>query len=200
MTRNIRKRFLPRVEGIEDRCLTTALSAAASPVTRSAVVSRAPATLNQKVLAYARSQLGRRVGDGECATLAVQALASARARGLVEPAAANSDYTWGKKVAMLTPTHHSTAAIQPGDILQLRDVSTLSVTRTQQPDGSVWTMTRTTSAQHHTAIVASVSGNTIKVYEQNVGGGTGAKVVQMGTLNLNDLRQGTIGVYRPVAR
>ncbi|HET9954420.1 MAG TPA: hypothetical protein VFQ61_07945 [Polyangiaceae bacterium] len=58
-------------------------------------------TVNQKIQAFASSRVGQQVGDGECWTLAEQALAAAGAKTSNEiMGAANvtpdADYVWGK--------------------------------------------------------------------------------------------------------
>ena len=42
----------------------------------------ADAGVSEKVVAFARSNLGQRVGDGECTALAVEAAQGARRRGV----------------------------------------------------------------------------------------------------------------------
>ena len=86
------------------------------------------------------------------------------------------------------------------DVRGLEQIELVHTTVTKVGN-TTWTSWSTMTATHHTAIVASVSGNTITVYQQNVtNSGHPPKVVQVGTLNLNDMKQGTLWVYRPVAR
>ena len=153
---------------------------------------------NAAVLDFARAQVGRKVGDGECTALARAALRHAGARSRFGPYEPDADFAWGRPVATLTPRDHPAADILPGDVIQFRDARFVTKTRTRRA-----TRTRTQTYPHHTAIVAAVAGRTLTVLHQNVGldDWTEAqkKVVQQEKLPLDDLRQGTLWVYRPIA-
>ena len=151
-------------------------------------------TANQKVLDFVYSRLNTQVGDGQCATLASEALAYAGAKNfdVLGPNGPDADYVWGTPVATLTPASHPTASIIPGDIIQFRDV--LIVTRTVYPNGS-WAESQM-QALHHTAIVTNVSGNTLTIAQQN---SNGVMQDQLATLNVDGLTEGTMWVYRPIA-
>lgn len=157
-------------------------------------------SLNPTVYNYAASKIGQKVGDGECATLAVEALKAAGAKNFWQlgPTGNDADYVWGSRVATITQSNKSTANITAGDIIQFKNVSTYK--KITFPNGS-W-RSYTSSYNHHTAIVKGASGSEIYVLHQNVGenGKTpGAKkIVQMGTFNLNDITGGTMWVYRPI--
>jgi hypothetical protein len=154
--------------------------------------------LNAAVLGFARERVGKKVGDGECTALARAALRAAGARSRFGPYGPDADFAWGLLVATLTPRDHPAAGILPGDVVQFRDARFVTRTRTRTA-----TRTKTRTYPHHTAIVAAVAGRAVTVLHQNVGldGWTDAqkKVVQEETLRLDDLRQGTLWVYRPVA-
>jgi hypothetical protein len=125
-----------------------------------------PAGLGPKVVAYAASRQGQLVGDGECFTLAVEALSYAGARtayayGDVTP---DADYVWGRPVGL--------GRLQPGDVLQFRNFRTVTrvTTLMQTADGAV---SRSESVaveerDHHTAIVEQAQGDTVVVLEQNI--------------------------------
>lgn len=157
--------------------------------------------VNQKVLTFARTSLGRQVGRGECTDLAVAAYVAAGAVPLssLGPTGADANYVWGTLVDTATTSNRSLAGVLPGDVIQLRDVTLVHTTH--YPDGSWYTTT--TTAEHHTAVVESVSGSTLAVLEQNVGAaGTPDSVrrtVQHGTYNLGDLQGGTIWIYQPIS-
>jgi hypothetical protein len=163
----------------------------------------APATageLGTRVKKFAQDRLGRKVGDGECATLAVEALRAADARttfdyGVSGP---DGDYRWGKLLARFDDA-------QPGDVIQYRDVKIVSTTTNRTRDGVTWTETRTQTMGHHTAIVsANLGGGKLRVLEQNVGpldkGDAARKVVQENELNLSDMTSGKVWIYRPVQK
>ncbi|HEY3997505.1 MAG TPA: CHAP domain-containing protein [Candidatus Xenobia bacterium] len=110
------------------------------------------------VLQYAQDKMGTQDGNGECYTLADNALKAAGDKsapnyGRVTP---NADYKWGTQV----PLNQS----QPGDVLQFRNYDS----KVTNSDGS-WSEQ---SRPHHTAIVQSNDGKgNITVLEQNVEGG-----------------------------
>jgi PAS domain-containing protein len=169
------------------------------------------AQLGSRVLAFAQSRLGRQVGDGECFTLADQALQSAGARSAASYAeiSPDADYTWGHRVAL--------SALRPGDVLQFRDYQVQTRTTYAQPgaeaaQGYTQTM-RVDEREHHTAIVERVEGPTVVLLEQNVD--PGGRIVQRNRLAIaNEVEtvatpegqvitessvRGEIRAYRPVA-
>ncbi len=182
---------------------TTGLTPAAPPPS--------PADLGQLVLGFARRNLERKVGDGECFALADRALRAAGAATAEDfcTIGRNTDYVWSSQTVQ--PTN-----ARPGDILQFRD---FSVRRDiERSDGSSsW---KTESRPHHTAIVASTrtEGGIVflTILEQNVEiGGTGRqpkKSVRQNEIPTSngDIRSGRdttaytvtgeLWIYRPVAR
>lgn len=153
-----------------------------------------PPALNQKVVSYARDNLGKRVGDGSCYTLAVEALGYAGARPFPLDRT-NGDYVWGERV-------ESVKEALPGDILQFRDAEFRGKRRLS---GGRWLSWRYSYA-HHTAILTGVRerGKVITLLHQNVGS-EGAdddekQIVQEGTLRLDSLQKGGwVRIYRPVS-
>lgn len=97
------------------------------------------------VMAYANSQVGRKVGDGECTRLAEQALKSAGMKTTNDfgVTGKTADYVWGMLV--------SEDDAKPGDILQFRD-HVMTVTTVKDEGGQ---KTKTYNRGHHTAIIAS---------------------------------------------
>lgn len=110
-------------------------------------------TLNQRIVSYAQSKLGTKVGNGECWTLANNAL---RAAGAVTPSGSGASlYVWGRIVAQ--------SRLAAGNIIQFSNYQL----RIDNPDGSWRTLTR--GAPRHTAIVESVGSNgAVVVLEANV--------------------------------
>jgi hypothetical protein len=125
------------------------------------VAKTGPASLGEKVVAYARHRLGDVVGNGECFTLADRALQHAgakRAEDCMPPGAVTeeADYVWGEEVLL--------DEVQPGDIIQTRDY--VSLVRIETPDS--WHEDEQQRG-HHTAIVESVGDHgSLTVLEQNV--------------------------------
>ncbi|MBT9584094.1 CHAP domain-containing protein [bacterium] len=129
-----------------------------APTNVGTVQTSATADTGAPVLKYAQDKKGTVDGNGECFTLADEALKqngmkSASDYGRVTP---NADYKWGKPV----PLNES----KPGDVLQFRNYE--NTTRDTKADGS-WNE-ETNSRPHHTAIVVSNDGKgNITVLEQN---------------------------------
>jgi len=139
--------------------------------------------VGETIVAFAKANLGKKVGDGMCSSLAREALrqAGVAARG------------WGEPVGS-----HKEA--KPGDILVFhdaefggREVHGRTITR--------WSM----SFPNHVAIVSKVTtraGKTrISLFHQNVGkqrsGVETRQVVKAWSFFLDDLQSGTIEVFRP---
>jgi hypothetical protein len=166
------------------------------------VVKPAPAAddLEARVEKFARDRIGRKVGDGQCTALAIEALKAAGAKttfdyGVSGP---DADYQWGQFVARFDDA-------RPGDVIQFRGVKISSTRTTRTPDGGAYTETRSLDIEHHTAVVAAnLGGGKFKVLEQNVGaaGASDAvkQIVQLNELNLNDMTEGKVWIYRPVKK
>ena len=141
-------------------------------------------SLNEQVVEFARSKLGQKVGDGQCSTLAAQALRRAGAK-----TRRGEHGTWGDELRSLLDA-------KPGDILQFDDA--LFVHTRFLEDGAK--RTEMISFPHHTAIVARVRKRGTKpilvVLHQNVGN---TQIVQEWTINMADKKRGTVKLYRPAA-
>ena len=150
-----------------------------------ALVCGMEAPLNEKVVEFARSKLGQKVGDGQCSTLAAEALRYAggrRRRG--------DGGTWGDELTSLLD-------VKPGDIVQFENVE-FSHAYVRE-DGAV--ITQKMSFGHHTAVVSRVRKRGTKpivvVLHQNVGG---IQIVEEWTMNMAHKKRGSVKVYRPVAK
>jgi hypothetical protein len=148
---------------------------------------------NGKVVEFARSQVGRKVGDGECTTLVTQALRAAGARR-TPVNRGDGDYLWGRPVA-------SFREALPGDVVQFRDVVFRGKRYLSKRRWTSWH----NEYPHHTAIVAAVRerGESVDLLHQNVGGdgATDAerRVVSQTTIRPGSLQKGgTFWIYRPV--
>ena len=122
---------------------------------------------NPAVLVWASGKAGQSVGGGECWDLANSALLKAGAGTSSDfgPTGDDADYIWGDEVSDLKDA-------LPGDILQYRDYSQTTTTKTtavfkdasEQWDESTDKIGR----PHHTAIISKNSGNgALTVLEQN---------------------------------
>jgi cell wall-associated NlpC family hydrolase len=136
-------------------------------------------TINRKVVQFARAHMGQQVGNGECWTLADQAL---RAAGAHRPGEGGyPTYVFGRQISRL--------ALQPGDIIQFEGVQF----KHYGPNGS-WS---SDSFPHHTAIVAGVNGTRITLLQQNV---SGSRTVRTGVIDMSDFRRGALRYFRPQPR
>ena len=126
-------------------------------------------TLNSKVATFLAGKVGVRVGGGECAHAASEALRSSGAEftntdlGTDSPAA--GDYVWGTLVKSISIVNgkwtdsNQASKLLPGDIMQYRN------TKFVYP-------TSTATASQHTSVVATVNtaGSATFVYQQNFNG------------------------------
>jgi len=152
-------------------------------------------SLAEKILTFCRAHKGEQVGDGECSSLADNALKESNAKGRSAEKPNKGDYVWGEPVyAQVTgeaKPQGKVTDIQPGDIIQLRDVKLAG----KEANGRTYTM----SFGHHTAVVAAVEngGATIRIFHQNY---SGKRVVMDGVLHPGDLKEGWLRFYRPVVK
>jgi hypothetical protein len=124
------------------------------------------------ILDYSRSQMGKQVGNGECWTLAAEAMNAAGTRPPIE-------YNFGRELK-------ENEVVIPGDIIQFTSMTFV--------DDRGWTWTL--GLPNHTAVISAVSANrTITVFQQNVGG---KKIVMTQTINLARKTGGSYQIFRVV--
>ena len=146
---------------------------------------------NEKVVEYAKSQVGKQVGNGECWTLANEAMKSAGTKSSFNftDTPNKGDYVWGTLTYGLDGGKETGTLkdVKPGDVVQFRDTKF---------SGKKGNGTYTMTASHHTALVlkADKDAKTITIVHQNW---SGKKTVAEATLALGDLKEGWIKVYRP---
>jgi hypothetical protein len=133
--------------------------------------SSAIPSLNQAVLDFAVSNIGKQVGSGQCWELGAEALAYA-----------NAEPPRGQVFGDVVPL---TSAL-PGDILEFNSAHFVGA--------GYWL---SLGSPYHTAIVSGVQGTSVAMLNQNV---NNVKLVQITIIHLADLQSGTITVYRPAAR
>lgn len=131
--------------------------------------------LNQKVANFAVAHLGKQVGNGECWTLAKEALSAA---GAQQP----EDYVFGRELGRSEPW-------LPGDIIQF------TACHFQEIQPHKYT-TFNLGTPNHTAIVHSLSNGLVVVLQQNV---NDDRRVQTQTLNFANMVSGSFKLYRPLA-
>ena len=174
-------------------CLTLGLNAYAS--------DNGPklSPLNQKVLSFCKKSMGKKVGDGQCADLAYQALMDSGAESPddFKDNPQPGDYVWGDLVYgyKVQDTKHLETGdrklVKPGDVVQMRDVII-----EHEEESDEYITKETIDADHHTAVVSNVSpdGLSYDVIEQNA---NDVPTVTTGTLHLSDMKSGYILVYSP---
>ena len=142
---------------------------------RRLAIYRASKARSDKVLAYAKGMVGKQDGNGECWTLAANALVAAGAK----PA---SGYVFGTAVTVENA--------RPGDIIQFNnarfEIRTANSFRWFQM-----------GSPNHTAVIETVNGKTIGILQQNV---NGDRRVQRQSLDLNTKVSGSFIIYRNQAK
>jgi hypothetical protein len=127
--------------------------------------------LNLQILSFAIPHLGTEVGNGECWTLADEAMKSANT---THPDA----YVWGRPLG-------ANERVFPGDIIQFTSV--------RLQNGQWW---ETLGDPNHTAIVREVKASGVyDILHQNYG--KPGKVVSELTIDLNTKTAGQFVIYRP---
>jgi hypothetical protein len=129
-------------------------------------LATAGSALDAKIVEFAQNHIDQQVGNGECWTLAAEALKYADA----EPPQL---YVFGREVP--------TPEVRPGHILQFESARF-------EGDGYFLVL----GAPNHTAIVTAVRGAKLTILHQNV---NGSRVVQTGELNVDELVSGRMIVY-----
>jgi hypothetical protein len=143
--------------------------------------------------------MGQQVGDGECWTLAHNALVAVGAqfssRGR-EPCMASQSYVHGSLIYSFLPAKSSYqeprggirgAGVARGDVIQLFEA------HFKAKDGM---SEKWAGAPDHTAVIVEVESNeVVNVVEQNVGG---VKRVRKGSYNMSELVKGEVRIFRAV--
>jgi hypothetical protein len=150
-----------------------------TPAAEPAIRKTVPPKLNGKVVQFARASLGKKVGNGECWTLADQALRHASARRPGRDGLAV--YAFGRQLG-------GREKLLPGDILQFEKAEFY------HKDQKGWS---SHSMPHHTAVIYKVAGSKVTLLHQNVGG---KKTVQTATIDLAERTKGTVTMFRPQVR
>ena len=132
--------------------------------------------LNKEILKYVDSQIGKKVGRGECWDVAAEALDKNGAQW-------NHHFEFGEKV-------NKNDCVYPGDIIQFEGVKLR-----YNNNGAIYTE----SLAHHTAIIYAVKSEGVyELAHQNTP--YSGKKVGLSTFNINDVKKGKYSIYRPVQR
>lgn len=131
--------------------------------------------LNKQILDYTKTTIGKKVATGECWDLAAEALNSVNAKW-------DGRYKFGKAV------DPETECIYPGDVVQFEGV---------QVEYKNKERFFIESMPHHTAIIYKVNGKgNYELAHQNFG--RGGRKVGITNLELKNITNGKIIIYRPV--
>jgi hypothetical protein len=180
-------------ESLETRqvlAVVSPVNSIGSAIAASKLQVKAAATFGQSMANYLQQQVnsGKRIGGGECAHLATEALRVAGAEFIRTEPAGTSDYVWSSnRIARLTKGSQLAGKVfQVGDIIQYQNAT--------------FSSGGTKKLQHHTQVVAAVDskGRITQVFEQNVNGDRTAQ--KRAIMDLSKLTGGSVSVYRPVAR
>jgi hypothetical protein len=163
-----------------------ALILAASAVVSAAGTSSTVTSVEARMVEYAHSKLGKKVGSGECTDLVNEALRIAHARpgDFSNP----TNYKWGHSRGQIK------TGIKPGDIIQFENCVFKSTIKL--PNGG----TRSSEADmpHHTAIVRNEDGHHVHMYHQNTENDITKSIVHETSLDLRTLQTGHYTVWSPI--
>ena len=132
--------------------------------------------INQKIVDYVKTVIGKKVDRGECWDLANRALTLVNAEW-------DHKYKYGEEV------NPKKDIIHPGDIIHFSKVTI----KYERPEGIY-----TESYPQHTAIIYEVKSDGVYVIAHQNNGFSGKKV-GLSDLRLEDIRSGKIRFYRPVS-
>jgi hypothetical protein len=151
--------------------------------------------VGEKVLEFARGNIGEVVGNGQCTDLVFKAFRFAEARRFRRDGP-EADFIWGERL-------ESVKDARPGDVLQFRDAVFKGQKTYRNGSKRFWEY----HYPHHTAIVSDIKktkrGLIVTVVHQNVSNGVvdpdQPRPVRRDALNLSELQQGgQVIAYRPV--
>jgi hypothetical protein len=166
--------------------------------------NKSSASIAQEVMAFITQRMGTRHGDGECYTLADDALKKAGAKSAADygKITEDADYVWGTAVKL--------TEVKAGDFVQFRNYRYERTIKTTNPDGSWSEKDDKKGRPHHTAIVEQVNGDgSLVVLEQNAPKGDpvarNTLFFKSGTTESDNTKTtvkvtGTFRFYRPQAR
>lgn len=144
------------------------------------------------VASWCERKLGQKVGSGECWDLSYNALEKGCGNFAFVSTYTHHGYpiysTKAAEGGLLQQDVPASDSVRRGDIIQFKeaklfDKKTGKYSQVGMPD--------------HTSIVLANNGNVLSVAEQNI---NGVKIVQSGEINLQDLYDGSLVIYRPVPK
>ncbi len=144
--------------------------------------------LNREILSFARDNLGKTIGRGECWDLAARPLRELNA-------------SWDQKFAFGHPVGSGSAdgliikegfELKPGDIIQFKSVY---IKETWRNENSYGWRSMSLGNPWHTAVIEEVlSDKKFQVLHQNA---SGKRYVTRDTIDLTHIQKGSYIIYRP---
>jgi hypothetical protein len=134
--------------------------------------------INDCIMSYVNSVMGKTVGRGECWDLAQEALDGCGA-------------DWNRPWIFGTLLDPDKDTVKPGDIIQFKSVKLVE----KFPDGG--TKWQVFGAPDHTAVISAVQG--LRQYTLAHQNTEGKRFVIVSSVNLNLMTSGRYRIYRPVA-
>jgi hypothetical protein len=144
-----------------------------------------PSDMEMGIYFNTAAKLGYKIGNGECAVMVEQAIASMNGKKwytLTPNPSTNQDYVWGQHLGTVTPSSRTVGSeVRAGNVVQFENV----------------TFSNGATASHHTVLITAVSKSRDKicVLHQN---SNGKKYVQYGYYDFSAIRSGTAKFYRPI--
>lgn len=144
-----------------------------------------------RIASWAESKMGTQVGNGECWTLAQQAVAQGCSGQAQEPAGTN----FGSLIASFSASSHGHPSVYKDEVRR-GDVIQFYAVETQSQDGR---QHASYGAPDHTAVVTQNTPGSWKfqLVHQNIGG---VKRVQTGTFDASEVVKGQVKIYRVVGK
>lgn len=152
-------------------------------------------SIGAKMVTFLDKRIDHKLGGGECAHLASEALRVAGGEFIRSdiapdfPTSPPGNYVWGTLVTVIEFKNgkivdsNLSSKVSPGDIIQYRNVK----------------LSNGKSYPHHTSVVCSVNtkARPSKVYEQNI---SGVRKCMKNSIDLTKMTAGWVRIYRPKAR
>lgn len=153
-------------------------------------------TIGSSMVTFLQGRVGTRVGGGECAHMATEALRVSGGEFVASDLGADypsgGDYVWGTLVTVISRStkwsdSNPTNKALPGDVIQYRNAT------------FTYSKTSVVKVTQHTSVIAAVntSGRPTSIYQQNY---NKVRTVQTATIDVTKLTAGWIRIYRPIAR
>lgn len=157
-----------------------------SKPTKPSIQSKPANAVAEKLLAFSRASMGKKIGNGQCQGLVMGGLEAQHIEWpMVEDTPGPGDYVWGRQILLMENEDKrigKVADIRPGDVLQFRDAAFSG---------------REPFIKHHTAVIDRVEDAddlTVRVLHQNTS--KSGMTVCDDTMHIGNLKSGWVRIYR----